>query len=59
MDDAMMVQCPYCFEWIELWIDPDTSGQMIEDCEICCRPWRVHVDREAGAEPRVFVERAQ
>jgi hypothetical protein len=41
-------------------VDPDTVGQYVEDCAVCCRPWLVVVDRDGlGGKPRVQVSRAQ
>lgn len=57
--DQVQVQCPYCFQWIELVLDPEQRGEMIEDCEVCCRPWRVLVRRRRDGSPAVVVERAQ
>lgn len=54
-----MVTCPYCFEAIELWIDPGTTGEYVEDCEVCCRPWRVIVHRDPEGRPTVQVDRSQ
>ena len=42
-DDTVTVRCPYCREQVELYVDPDTTGSFIEDCEVCCRPWEVTV----------------
>lgn len=56
-DDVAFIACPWCAEPIELYVDPDTSGAIEEDCEICCRPWRVVVTREDG-ELSVSVDRA-
>lgn len=53
------VQCPYCLEWIELWVDPETRGAMVQDCDVCCRPWNVHVDRDEEGALQVAVSRAQ
>ena len=52
------VQCPYCFEWVQLYVDPDTAGEYVEDCAVCCNPWAVSVRRD-GDELRVSVDRAQ
>lgn len=54
--DAVLVACPWCGESVELYVDPQTEGTMIEDCEICCRPWRVDVSVEDG-EMSVDVQR--
>jgi hypothetical protein len=33
------VQCPYCWESIEVLIDCSVEAQeYIEDCQVCCRP---------------------
>lgn len=35
----MTIQCPYCWELIEVVIDgTDEAQQYIEDCQVCCRP---------------------
>ena len=57
--DSVHVQCPYCFEVVELCIDPETTGEYVEDCAVCCRPWRVLVSRAGQCEPSVTVDRAQ
>ena len=44
----MAVRCPYCRERVELYVDPDTQGAFVEDCEVCCRPWQVTAWREQG-----------
>lgn len=59
MESAAEVTCPYCFEGVELWIDPDTLGELVEDCPVCCRPWSVTVTRDEKGRPRALVERAQ
>lgn len=59
MDDSAQVQCPYCFEVLELYVDPDTSGSFVQDCDVCCRPWQVHVSRDEDGELVVHVDRAQ
>lgn len=51
------VQCPYCFESVEIYIESDVYGQMVQDCEVCCNPWLLHVRRE-GQTMRVDIERA-
>ncbi len=33
------VQCPYCWEQIQILIEPAEDRQdYIEDCQVCCRP---------------------
>ena len=40
------VTCPYCGEQVELYLEPDVMGTLVQDCEVCCRPWQVHVTRD-------------
>ena len=32
------ITCPYCWETIDLLIDPSESQTYTEDCHVCCRP---------------------
>ena len=52
-DTAAVAYCPYCGELNELAVDPGggSSQSYVEDCHVCCRPWRVTVafDREGQA----------
>jgi hypothetical protein len=59
MTDTITVQCPYCAEPVELYVDPETTGAFVEDCAVCCQPWRVFAERDDGGELFVTVERAQ
>lgn len=43
------VSCPYCGEIVEIAIEEDLAGEMIWDCEVCCRPWSLTV-RSSGGE---------
>ena len=46
-----LVQCPYCWEQIELGIDlSGGSAVYTEDCPVCCQPLtvRLQVDEETG-----------
>lgn len=59
MGDQVAVQCPYCGEVVELWVDAETAGEMVEDCAVCCRPWTVRVGRDRDGALEVTVEPAQ
>jgi len=53
------VQCPYCWEEIELDIDVSGGSQTYtEDCHVCCQPIlvRLTVDEEDGESFEVTVE---
>ena len=45
-DTTAVVVCPYCGEENEVAIDPGSgdSQDYVEDCQVCCQPWRVSVD---------------
>ncbi len=57
--DFVSVQCPYCFEMVEMDLDPETVGHFVQDCEVCCHPWSVHVQRDADGAASVTVDRSQ
>ncbi len=57
MDATVTVQCPWCFERIEIWIDPETTGQLVRDCEVCCRPWEMTISRDRSGRREVVVRR--
>jgi hypothetical protein len=42
------VQCPYCGESLELWVDLSggASQKYVEDCAVCCKPMEVFVTVE-------------
>jgi hypothetical protein len=43
MEDRFTVTCPYCGEEVEIYVEPDVRGSFVQDCEVCCNPWRVRV----------------
>lgn len=44
MLDAVMIDCPYCGEPIEILLEPSEDSQRyIEDCQVCCRPITIAV----------------
>jgi len=53
------LRCPYCLELAEVPVDPETEGVMIEDCAVCCKPWRVTVQRDDFGEAIITLERSQ
>lgn len=55
--DEFSVQCPYCGEDVEIYVEPDVRGTFVQDCEVCCNPWRVRV-RGVDDERVVEVARA-
>lgn len=49
-DTEAEVTCPYCGETCEISIDPGGGPEQdyIEDCQVCCQPWRVRVTYVGG-----------
>jgi len=45
-DESFIVVCPYCGEEVELYIELDVRGTFVQDCAVCCNPWRVRVYRD-------------
>jgi hypothetical protein len=43
MQDQFIVTCPYCGESVEIYLEPDVEGNLVQDCEVCCNPWEVNV----------------
>ncbi len=44
-DTDATVGCPYCGATVVIALDPGSgaSQEYVEDCEVCCQPWRVAV----------------
>ena len=56
--EAVNIQCPYCWETIEITVDCSVSSQeYVEDCEVCCRPIVMEVELSAEGLPNVEVKR--
>jgi hypothetical protein len=43
MPDEFLITCPFCGEQLEIYVEPDVNGSFVQDCEVCCHPWRVQV----------------
>lgn len=59
MEDTVQISCPYCFESLEVYIDPQSEGELIRDCDVCCRPWLLQVARGVDGSLSVRVSCAQ
>jgi hypothetical protein len=42
---------------VEIYVESDVSGAFVQDCEVCCNPWRVRV-RGRDEEREIDVMRA-
>lgn len=50
------IQCPYCWETIEVMIDDcGEAQQYIEDCQVCCRPINFHLEFDDSQQIQVHV----
>jgi len=60
MDEAD-VTCPYCGETVAIQLDRagGSAQEYVEDCQVCCQPWRVLVRFTRTGDATVRVERAQ
>jgi len=53
------IQCPYCWEMIDVIIDDcGEDQQYIEDCQVCCRPinFCIVMDEKLHPQLQVFSE---
>ena len=57
MESQFQITCPYCGEEVEIYLEPEIRGTLVQDCEVCCNPWRVLVSQENG-DRQVDVARA-
>jgi hypothetical protein len=57
LDSQFDVTCPYCGEDVEIFLEPDVSGSLVQDCEVCCNPWLVRIEQD-GDDRYVTVGRA-
>ena len=57
-DTEAEVRCPYCGEINEITLDPGSGSEQeyVEDCQVCCRPWRVAVHYDPQGEAEVTLE---
>jgi hypothetical protein len=42
------IECPYCGELVTIFIDPGGGEEQlyVEDCPVCCRPWKIAARQE-------------
>jgi len=57
MPEEFLVICPYCGEEVEIFVEADVRGTFVQDCQVCCNPWRVRIVGR-GSERTVDVQRA-
>lgn len=57
MKEDFVVTCPYCGEDVEVHLERDVQGSLVQDCDVCCSPWLLCVEGEDD-ERTVTVTRA-
>jgi len=59
-ESAVEVTCPYCGEVVEITLDASggVTQEYVEDCQVCCRPWQVHVSYGTDGSVEVRAEAA-
>lgn len=60
-DTDAEVGCPYCDEVVTIGVDPagGVVQTYVEDCQVCCQPWQVHVTYDDHGAVHVWVEAEQ
>jgi hypothetical protein len=62
-DEGAAIFCPYCGASNEIALDPSGGRRQdyVEDCQVCCQPWNVHVQyrRDGTADVRVTAADAE
>jgi len=48
IQEDFVVSCPYCGEDIEIHVESDVGGTLVQDCEVCCNPWLLRVTGDGG-----------
>jgi hypothetical protein len=57
MEENFVVTCPYCGEDVDVHLERDVQGSLVQDCEVCCSPWLLRVEGDDD-ERTVTVTRA-
>ena len=57
-DGEATITCPHCGEVNVIGLDPGggSAQQYVEDCQVCCQPWRVTVRYSDDGSAEVDVE---
>lgn len=56
--DHFHILCPWCGEPLEIAIEADVVGRMIQDCEVCCQPMELTIRRDGWGDPDIDVDQA-
>jgi hypothetical protein len=53
--DHFQILCPWSGEMIDIAIEADVHGTMIQDCEVCCQPMELTIRRDEWGDPDLSV----
>jgi hypothetical protein len=58
LDTEAEVQCPFCGQAAVISLDSGggAAQEYVEDCPVCCRPWRVRVRYDDMGAAQVWIE---
>ncbi len=55
--ESAEIQCPYCWEMLDISIDPSVPVQTyVEDCQVCCQPILISVSHDENGELSVSAD---
>jgi hypothetical protein len=57
-DTEAEVVCPYCGAGVTIGLDPGGGNEQsyVEDCQVCCQPWQIHLRYERDGSALVEVD---
>jgi len=58
--EDVAIRCPFCREkqWIEIDGSEGEVQDLIQDCEVCCRPMRIFITRDGRGRFRADAQRS-
>ena len=59
LEDVVEVNCPWCFEptALEVNMSQHAHGSTASDCQVCCRPLSVILERRPSGDVTTHVQR--
>ncbi len=43
VNDRFVVTCPYCGEDVDIYLESDVHGRLVQDCEVCCHALQLRI----------------
>lgn len=57
MGDTATTECPWCGEPLEVWVEQESESDVVQDCDVCCRPCVVSFGWDERTGPWVTARR--